>query len=79
MIEEEPIGRLQAYTLGYERELPVGLSWLNLGLGVQATTYTLPPQLKTVYGDRPSTVTVFLRFRPTGNLSEHMKLMHQHN
>ena len=77
-IEEEPIGRIQAYTLGYERELPVGLSWLNLGLGVQATTYGLPPQLKTVYGARPSTVVVFLRLRPNGNLSEHMKLMHQH-
>ena len=76
-VEEEPIGRVQAYTFGYERELPVRLSWLSVGLGAQVTTYGLPPHLKSVYGDRPSTAVFFLRLRPTGNMAEHMKLMHQ--
>src|SRR5262245_19193918 len=76
-IEEEPIGRIQAYTLGYEREVPIGVPWLNAGLGGQFTWYTLPPQLRSVYGDRPSTVVVFLRLRPTGNAADHMKQMHR--
>jgi hypothetical protein len=76
-IEEDPIGRVQAYTLGYERELPLGPSWLNVGLGIQATKYGLTPQLRQIYGDRPATVAVFIRIRPAGNLSDHMKLMHQ--
>jgi hypothetical protein len=76
-VEEDPIGRVQAYTLGYERELPVGPSWLNVGLGVQGTTYGLSPQLKSIYGDRLVTLAVFLRLRPAGNMSDHMKLMHQ--
>jgi hypothetical protein len=77
-VDEDPIGRVQAYSLGYERELPVGPSWLNVGLGVQATLYGMPAHLKTVYGNRPTTVAIFLRIRPNGNMADHMKLMHQH-
>src|SRR5438445_8165482 len=40
-VEEDPIGRVQAYTFGYERDLPIGLSFLNVGLGIQATVYGL--------------------------------------
>lgn len=40
--EEDPIGRVQAYTFGYERDLPIGPSSLNVGLGAQVTTYGLP-------------------------------------
>jgi hypothetical protein len=76
-IEEDPIGRVQAYTLGYEREVPIGLTWLNSGLGVQVTAYGLPPQLKAVYGNRPVTVTTFFRLRLNGNMAEHMKQMHR--
>ena len=76
-IEEDPIGRVQAYSLGYERDLPLGLTWLDVGLGVQATTYGLTPQLKAVYGNRPATVAMFLRFRPAGNMRDHMKQMHR--
>src|SRR5262249_7297671 len=76
-VEEVPIGRLQAYTLGYEHELPRALQWMKVGLGAQATTYSLPPQLVAIYGRHPVTVVAFLRFRPAGNLSAHMKLMHQ--
>jgi hypothetical protein len=76
-IEEIPIGRVKNYTVGYERELPVGLKSLNFGVGVQATLYGLPPSLKAVYGNRPSTFAVFLRLRPSGNMQEHMKIMHR--
>jgi hypothetical protein len=76
-VEELPIGRIQAYTVGYERELPVGPSWLNVGLGAQFTTYGLTAQLKGIYGNRPATAVVFLRLRPRGNMTEHMRQMHQ--
>jgi hypothetical protein len=76
IVPEDPIGRVQAYTLGYERELP-SPSWISVGLGTQATAYNLPPQLRTVYGERPATFAFFLRFRPVGNMGAHMKLMHQ--
>jgi hypothetical protein len=67
-----------AYTLGYERSLafPGVASWISPGLGVQITMYSLPPQLVKIYGTHPSTVAMFLRLRPTGNMSEHMKSMH---
>jgi hypothetical protein len=77
-IEEEPIGRVQAYTFGYERDLPIGVSSLNVGLGVQATAYGVTPQLEAIYGNHPAGLTFFLRLRPTGNMMEHMRQMHQH-
>jgi len=75
-IEETPIGRVQAYTVGYERELPIGPSWLSVGLGGQFTTYGLTSELKNVYGNHPSTAALFLRFRPKGNMADHMRQMH---
>jgi hypothetical protein len=75
-VEELPIGRIQAYTVGYERELPIGPSWLSVGLGGQVTTYGLTAQLRNVYGNQPSTAVIFLRLRPKGNMSEHMRQMH---
>ncbi len=77
-VEESPIGRVQAYTFGYERDLPVGPSFLNFGLGFQATAYGLPPSLKSIYGDHPAAFAVFLHFRPAGNIGAHMQMMHQH-
>lgn len=75
--EEDPIGRVQAYTFGYERDLPIGISGLNVGLGAQATVYGLPDVLKPVYGSRPIGFTFFLHLRPTGNIGSHMRMMHQ--
>ena len=75
---EIPRGRIQAYSFGYERDVPVHLSYLNVGLGTQITAYGLPPQFKTLYGDHPTTVAIFLRIRPAGNMMEHMRLMHRH-
>jgi hypothetical protein len=76
-IEDVPAGRIQAYSLGYERELPLGLRWLNAGLGIQATTYGLPQQFKAAYGSHPATLAFFLRLRPRGNMQDHMKQMHR--
>ena len=78
VVEEIPIGRIQAYTLGYERELPLKLSSLNVGLGVQATAYGVGPAFKSVYGSRSGTLAIFLRIRPAGNMMDHMRQMHQH-
>jgi hypothetical protein len=75
--EHDPIGRVQAYTFGFERDLGIGPSPLNIGLGIQATVYGLPESLKSTYGSRPAGLTVFLHLRPTGNMKEHMQLMRQ--
>jgi hypothetical protein len=77
-IEEDPIGRVQAYTFGYERDLPIGPSFLNIGLGAQASVYGLPQLLKSIYGNHPAAVSVFLHLRPAGNMAEHMQMMHGH-
>jgi hypothetical protein len=77
-VEETPIGRVQAWTLGYERDLLSAASPVQLGLGVQATVYGVPSALKAAYGDRPAGFTVFMRIRPKGNMRLHMQGMHQH-
>lgn len=77
-LEETPVGRVQAYTFGYERDLPVGPSFLNVGLGAQATVYGQSPVFKAVYGNHPAAFNIFLRLRPTGNIAPHMQMMHQH-
>ena len=77
-VGEEPIGRVQAFTFGYGRDLPVPWSSVKLGLGVQASVYGVPPALKPLYGDRPTGVAFFLRLRPAGNMSQHMQMMHRH-
>jgi len=76
-VEEIPIGRVQAWTFGFERELPLGSAPLRAGLGAQISIYGLPSELKTVYGDRPAGLMVFLRLRPKGNMMLHMRAMHQ--
>jgi hypothetical protein len=75
---EDPVGRVQAWSLGYERELPVGGLPLRVGIGTQATVYGLPSSLKPIYGDRPAGLLFFLRIRPRGNMMLHMQSMHQH-
>jgi hypothetical protein len=77
-VEEDPIGRIQAYTFGYERDLPVGPSSINIGLGGQVTTYGLAPIFKPIYGNHPAGFTIFLHLRPAGNFAGHMQIMHQH-
>ena len=65
--EEQPIGRVQAYTFGYDRDVDF-VPHLASALGVQITTYGVGARLKPVYGSHPAGVALFARFRPfSGN------------
>ncbi|HKQ88621.1 MAG TPA: hypothetical protein VJS43_17820 [Candidatus Acidoferrales bacterium] len=61
--EEQPIGHVQAYTLGYSRDIDV-VPHLASALGAQFIAYGVPSALTSIYGSRPLGVVVFLRFRP---------------
>jgi hypothetical protein len=64
---EQPIGRVQAYTFGYDRDIDL-IPHLATALGVQVTAYGVADRLKPIYGSRPAGVAVFLRIRPfSGN------------
>ena len=61
--QEHPIGRVQTYTVGYDRDIDL-IPHLASALGVQLTTYGVPQSLKPLYGTNPVGVVVFLRLRP---------------
>lgn len=61
--EEKPIGQVQAYTLGYDRDFHV-VRRLDSALGGQFTTYGVSRTLQPVYGSRPFSFALFFRFRP---------------
>lgn len=73
----ETVGRVQAYTVGYARELPLTASPVRIALGAQLSFYALPFILKPLYDFRPSGASVFLRIRPAGNVAGHMQMMHE--
>jgi hypothetical protein len=55
--------RVQAYTVGYERE--VGhIPHLSTALGTQLTWYGVPANLNSTYGEHPVGGILFLRVRP---------------
>jgi hypothetical protein len=60
---EQPIGRVQAYTLGYDRDVDL-LPHLRSAVGAQVTTYGVPDLLRPIYGSHPAGVAVFIRLRP---------------
>jgi len=61
--QEQPIGRVQAYTLGYDRDFDF-IPHLATALGAQVTVYGVGENLKLVYGSRPAGVAIFIRVRP---------------
>jgi len=61
--QEQPIGRVQAYTLGYNRDFDV-IPHVATAIGAQVTVYSVGENLKTVYGSHPAGVVLFLRIRP---------------
>lgn len=67
LVDEQRFTRIQAYTSGYERELPAVVSWLSSGLGAQLTVYDASQRLEPVYGRHPAGVQVFLRLRIIGS------------
>jgi hypothetical protein len=77
-VEETPIGRVQAYSFGYERDILRTQLWANIGLGFQFTTYGTTDEMKSVYGNSPKSYVIFLHLRPVGNMAAHMRAMHSH-
>ena len=60
---EEPIGRVKAYTFGYDRDLDL-VPDLASAVGAQVTTYGVPDTLHPIYGSHPVGVALFVRLRP---------------
>ena len=63
LVEETRLARVQAFTAGYERELPSPFRYLNTGIGSQLTVYRTPPALSPIYGAHPVGLQMFLRIR----------------
>lgn len=61
--EEKPIGHVQAYTFGYDRDFDL-IPDLASALGAQVTTYGVPDILQPIYGSHPVGVAMFIRLRP---------------
>lgn len=62
--DEQPAGRVQAYTFGYDRDIPL-LPHLSSAVGAQATVYTVGSRLQPIYGSDPAGFSLFLRLRPS--------------
>jgi len=60
---ETPIGRVQAYTAGYDRNID-RVPHLASAIGAQMTVYGVPEILQPIYGSHPVGVVVFVRLRP---------------
>lgn len=60
--QESIIGRVKAFTLGYDREFKF-VPHLATAIGGQATFYATPDSLKTIYGSHPVGVLLFVRLR----------------
>ena len=63
--QESIIGRVQAYTAGYERDVDL-FPHLATGIGGQFTLYSTPGSLVSEYGSHPAGAVVFVRVRPFG-------------
>ena len=61
--EEKYFTRVQAYTVGYDRDIG-RIPHLSTALGGQLTFFGVPEVLRPYYGSHPVTLTVFLRLRP---------------
>ena len=64
--QEQFLARVQAYALGYGREIG-HVPHFAIAPGAQVTFYGKPAFLTPIYGDHPVGVVVFLRIRPTGS------------
>ena len=60
--EESVVGRVQAYTGGYAHRIWHD-DWSALELGAQATLYSTPPRLLSLYGAHPAGVAGVLHWR----------------
>lgn len=62
-LQEEPVGRVQAYTFGYDHDFKL-IPHLATALGGQLSVYGVNRRLQPVYGTKPVGGAVFLRLRP---------------
>ena len=62
---EEPAGRVQAYTFGFDRDFDLLPHW-KTAIGAQTTVYAPGSRLQPVYGSDPMGVAIFIRLRPFG-------------
>lgn len=60
---EKPVGQVQAYTFGYDRDFRF-IPDLASALGAQVTTYGVGDAFKPIYGSHPVGVAIFVRLRP---------------
>jgi hypothetical protein len=58
----DDVFRIAAYTLGYTRDIATVRN-IEIGVGANATAYSIPDAIKPYYGDRPLGANFFLRFR----------------
>jgi hypothetical protein len=58
LIDEQRLGRVQAYTAGYERDVA-----FHTGIGAQFTLFHAPPILAPIYNANPIGVQLFFRVR----------------
>jgi hypothetical protein len=63
--EESIIGRVQATTVGYDRDFDL-IPHLATAIGGQITFYGVPDRIKPIYGSHPVGVVLFIRIRPFG-------------
>ena len=63
-LHETIIGRVQAYTFGFDHDFTI--PHLAIAPGAQLTVYSTPDALQAQYGSHPVGATIFLRFRPVG-------------
>ncbi|HEV2499552.1 MAG TPA: hypothetical protein VGY31_08250 [Terriglobia bacterium] len=54
--------RIGAYTIGYTRDIHL-FPFVETGIGVNFSAYTLPGSIKPYYGDHPVGGDIFIRFR----------------
>jgi hypothetical protein len=62
---EQPLTHVQAYTLGYSRDIKL-LSHIASAIGAQGTAYGVGKPLQPIYGTQPFGVNIFLRLRVEG-------------
>jgi hypothetical protein len=68
--EERFLARLQAYTLGYDRDFHF-IPLIATAFGGQVTFYGAPASLAPLYGEHPVGAILFVRFRPRSDLHTH--------
>ncbi|MCU1287218.1 MAG: hypothetical protein JWO13_3568 [Acidobacteriales bacterium] len=66
---EQFIGRVKAFTVGYDREFGF-IPHLTTAIGGQVNLYSAPDSLKAIYGSHPAGVVLFVHFTPKRG-SEH--------